>query len=46
MNKRAPVFGTYEWASKTVNCMEGCSHWICSPGLACDQGFSDESHGN
>ena len=26
MNKRTPVFGTYEWASKTANCMEGCSH--------------------
>ena len=26
MNGVASVFGTYEWARKTANCMEGCHH--------------------
>ena len=26
MSSAAAVFGTYEWAHKTANCMEGCRH--------------------
>ena len=26
MNSATPAFGTYEWARRTANCVEGCFH--------------------